>query len=102
MCQTEIDLAADSLAQLVVHRVHPPGNLMTWNSRIFYPGPDAIFDQQITVANPARFHFDANLSRLRLGQLAFEQFKIPSGLSNLCRFHFHAKKVYRCVRFNKV
>jgi hypothetical protein len=68
-------------------RVDSAGNLVPGNARILQSGPETILHQHVTVANPASFHFDPNLSFSRLWHVSFNELKIAMGLADLNSFH---------------
>src|SRR4051812_46839360 len=70
-------------------RVDATGNFMTRHTWILNARPQTVLHQDIAVANATRLHFHANLSRARLRNFAFHQFKIPAGFADLRRLHFH-------------
>src|SRR5438270_743837 len=59
-----------------------------WHTWILKSRPQTVFDQDIAVADATRVHFHADLSSARLGNVAFDQLKIPAGFADLCSFHF--------------
>src|SRR6476620_9171106 len=75
------------LSYAVSNRVDAAGDFVAWHTRILYPRPDAVLDQDIAVANPTCFHLDANLPRTWFGSVAFNQFKTTAWLTNLRCFH---------------
>src|SRR5713101_3491645 len=48
------------------------------------------------MANAARLYFHADLTRARLRDIAFHQFKIGARFADLCRFHFLSHESSRC------
>src|SRR2546430_15653535 len=73
--------------------IDAPGDLMTGHTRILKSGPQTFFNENVAVANAARFYFHANLPSTRLRDVAFHQFPISTGLANLCCFHFLIHKM---------
>jgi hypothetical protein len=49
--------------------------------------PGTFFDQSITVADAAGFHFDADLATGGFWDGAIDDFEISTGLADLNRFH---------------
>jgi hypothetical protein len=80
-----------------------PRDFMTWHARVLKSRPQAIFDEDIAVANTTRFDFHANLARARFRDVTFHQFKISTGFVNLRGFHFHFSVLFSkgCVRQSK-
>jgi hypothetical protein len=77
------------LPDVTSERVYAAGDFMTRHARILESRPDTILDEHIAVANPACLHFYTNLPCARFGNVAIDQFKASTGLTNLRRFHFH-------------
>jgi hypothetical protein len=74
---------ADSLVgapscDAIADGVNPPGDLVTWNTRILNTGPQALFNKYVTVTNSTRFHFYANLSGAGLRKFTFDKFESPA------------------------
>src|SRR5207249_1058405 len=68
-------------------RIDPPGDFMARHTGILNPGPETFFDEHVAVANAARLHLHANLSRARLRDVAFYQFPISAWFADLRRLH---------------
>src|SRR5438045_4124201 len=68
-------------------RINSPGNLMSWNTRILNARPQPFLDQRITVADAARFDFNAHLSASGLRDGTFDHLKIAAGFCDLHCFH---------------
>ena len=51
-----------------VHRIDPPRDFMTGNTRKLQPRPQTILDEHIAVANAARLNLHEDLSRARLAE----------------------------------
>jgi hypothetical protein len=66
---------------------------MTRHTGILKPGPKTLLDDEIAVANAARLHFHADLSRAWLRDVAFHQFPISTGFADLRRLHFRIHKI---------
>src|SRR5947199_375215 len=74
----------------------PPGHL-TGHTRILKSGPQTFFNENVAVANAARFYFHANLPSTRLRDVAFDQFKVFTRFTDLCCLHF---VLIKCVFFS--
>jgi hypothetical protein len=74
------DVTADCINASRDFMTRHPGKLKPW--------PGTFLDENIAVANAARLHFDANLSMVRLGDIALHQFPIAVRLADLCCLHF--------------
>src|SRR5262249_23085754 len=69
--------------------VHDAGDFMAGNTRILNAREDAVLCEVVAEANAAGLHFDADLARTGLGNIALDNFKIAAGFRNLDCFHFH-------------
>src|SRR5262245_49552287 len=65
-------------------------DFMPWHPWILQPGPEPLFHEHITMANAAGFYFHAHLPGAGLGNIAFYQFPISTGLAYLRRLHFRS------------
>ena len=69
-------------------RIDPPRDFMARHTRILKPGPQALFNEHIAVANAARLHLHAHLSSAGLTDVAFYQFPVSAWFADLRRLHF--------------
>src|SRR5436309_2032748 len=67
--------------------IDAPGDFMTRHPGVLKPGPGTFLDENIAVANAARLHFDENLPRARLGDIALHQFPVAARLADLRSLH---------------
>jgi hypothetical protein len=81
-------LTACPLSNTAADCVDSSRDFMAWDSGKLKPGPKAVLDEHIAVANAARFHFDADLSGARLRDFAFHQLPIAARFADLGYFHF--------------
>ena len=54
------------------YSIHNSDDFMSRHTRVLDSGPEAFFDQRITVTNAARFNLDPHPAPLRLGDVAFD------------------------------
>jgi hypothetical protein len=73
----------------VTNKIDNSGDFVARHPRIFEPWPQTVFDENVAMANSARFNFYANLSATWLWNVALDDFKISTGFADLCGFHFH-------------
>jgi hypothetical protein len=74
------------------NRIDAAGDFVTRHTWILKPGQQSVLNQDVAVANAARLHFHAHLTGAWLRDIAFYQFPISTGLTDLCRLHFHIHK----------
>src|SRR5436190_2147338 len=81
-------LALFPVRDAITQGIDAPRDFVAWHTGILKSRPQTVFDEDIAVADATRVHFHANLSGARLGNVAFNQLKIPTGFTDLCSFHF--------------
>jgi hypothetical protein len=70
--------------------IDAPGNFVARHAGKLKPGPDAVFDQSVAVANAAGLDLDAYLAATRLGNVALDEFPITTCFADLRCLHFRA------------
>src|SRR5579859_8181579 len=84
----DADALADSpFGDARAERIDLAGDLVSGNARIFQAGPPALFDEQVAMANPAGFDFDAHCAWSRFRHRALDQFPIAAWFADLDDFH---------------
>src|SRR5437763_439385 len=81
------------IRDVVADSVNAACDFVTGYARVLNARPETFFDQNVTVTNSARFYLHADLSGTWLRNIAFHQFKSPTGFTDLRRFHFVIHKL---------
>jgi hypothetical protein len=80
-------IAGLPIRDAIANGVNTTSDFVSWDARILQARPMPFLYQHITVANAASFHPHPDLPGTRLGNLAFDQFEIPAGFTNLSDSH---------------
>src|ERR1051325_3202464 len=72
----------------LAHGIDATRNFMTRHARILKSWPDAIFDQDIAMANTTRFHFHTHLSGCWFRHVTLDELPLSTCFANLCCSHF--------------